>query len=107
MPDPVTVEKTVAEDGREAVARLLVNDGVITDEQLVHGRRILSKMGREATVLSVLKQMGVVNDEQICQTFKSHRFELPLGAPLDRMPDLSEHPTNDSFPALPHRQLDK
>lgn len=79
MPDPVTVEKPVADDGREAVARLLVDDGVITDEQLVHGRRILSKMGREATVLSVLKQMGVVNDEQICQTFKSHRFELPLG----------------------------
>ncbi len=64
---------------RERVAELLLANEVISEEELTRGRRILGKMGSDATVLSVLKQMGVVNDDQICATLKKHRFELPLG----------------------------
>ncbi|MEM9530922.1 MAG: ATPase, T2SS/T4P/T4SS family [Pseudomonadota bacterium] len=66
-------------DGESTLARLLVADGLITQKQLEHGQRIVAKLGREATVLSVLKQMGLVDEEQICEICKNHRFELPLG----------------------------
>ncbi len=86
---PVEKEKipdqAASNDGEDALAKLLVADGVITQKDLEKGQRVVAKLGRESTVLAVLKQMGVVQEEQICEVCKNHRFELPLGDLLMEM----------------------
>ncbi|MEM9182291.1 MAG: ATPase, T2SS/T4P/T4SS family [Pseudomonadota bacterium] len=86
---PADKEKIPAQpasnDGEDALAKLLVADGIITQKDLEKGQRVVAKLGRESTVLAVLKQMGVVNEEQICDVCKNHRFELPLGDLLMEM----------------------
>ncbi|MFK7954956.1 MAG: GspE/PulE family protein [Lysobacterales bacterium] len=76
---------SASNDGEDALAKLLVRDGVITKDELKKGQRVVAKLGRESTVLAVLKQMGVIDEEQICQVCKNHRFELPLGDLLMEM----------------------
>ncbi len=83
--EPSVASKAASNDGEDALARLLVLDGVISPADLKKGQRMVAKLGRESTVLAVLKQMGVVNEVQICEVCKNHRFELPLGDLLMEM----------------------
>ncbi len=83
--NPEVLDRSAVNDSEDVLARLLVGDGVITPDHLKKGQRVVAKLGRESTVLAVLKQMGVVTEEQICEVCKNHRFELPLGDLLMEM----------------------
>lgn len=70
------------EPPKELVAQLLVKTGVLTDKQVDHAERIRAKLGRERSVLSVLKELGAVDDEKIFATLRDKHIRVPIGRML-------------------------
>ena len=52
-------------DTGEEIARLLVQSGVVPAERLAYARRVHAKLGSDRTLLSVLKELGLANDDQV------------------------------------------
>lgn len=70
------------EPPKELVAQLLVKTGVLTDSQISHATRIRDKLGREKSVLSVLKQLGAVDDARIFSILREKHIRVPIGRML-------------------------
>lgn len=84
-PQPDVIDNTAAPQSAkplpsgEALAKLLVDEGVITEKQLQHAQRIQAKLNSDSTLIGVIKKIGAANDEQICTALQAHQFDLPLG----------------------------
>jgi len=62
--------------------RILMQEGVITPDQLKHAMRVHSKLTGHVTLLQVLKDLKLINSEQLQSTLAAHRLNLKIGALL-------------------------
>ncbi len=72
------------------IARLLVEDGVLTEEQLTYAIRIRSKLSMDKPLLSILNEIGYISQEQQRRTLRKHRVSIRIGALLVELGHLRE-----------------
>ena len=78
-----------ADSGLE-IARFLVEDGIITEEQLAYAVRVRSKLSAERPLLGILNEIGYVSLEQQRATLRKHRVAVRIGALLVELGHLRE-----------------
>ena len=61
------------------IAELLVEEGRIDREQLEYARRVHAKLPGTRPLVSVLRELGYVDDRQVRQTLQHRRLDLRLG----------------------------
>lgn len=61
------------------IAALLVDQGLLKDEQLVYAARIQSKLASPKPILDVIKELGLVSDEQIRGIIRSNLSKIRIG----------------------------
>lgn len=80
---------SITDSGLE-IARFLIEDGVITEEQLIYAMRVRAKLSSEKPLLSVLNEIGYVSPEQQRTTLRKHRVSVRIGALLVELGHLRE-----------------
>ena len=71
-----------ATDSGLEIAKFLVEDGVLTEEQLAYAIRVRSKLTTEKPLLGILNEIGLVSPEQQRNTLRKHRISVRIGALL-------------------------
>ena len=61
------------------IAALLVEQGLLKDEQLVYAARIQSKLPSSRPILDVIKELELVTDEQIREVIRSNLSKIRIG----------------------------
>ncbi len=87
---PAPTGSLVAHDPALEIARFLVEDGVLTEEQLAYAVRVRAKLSSEKPLLSVLNEIGYVSLEQQRTTLRKHRISVRIGALLVELGHLRE-----------------
>lgn len=64
------------------IGRILVEQGVISEEQHAYACRIQAKLGQSRSLVQVLKELGYLDDERLRQALRSKQRALPLGSLL-------------------------
>ncbi|HRD49802.1 MAG: Flp pilus assembly complex ATPase component TadA [Candidatus Competibacter sp.] len=72
------------------IAKFLLEDGILTEEQLAYAARIRAKLSTEKPLLSILHEIGYVNLEQQRTTLRNHRISVRIGALLVELGHLRE-----------------
>lgn len=72
------------------IAGLLVQDGVITAEQLAYAKRVRTKLPAPRPVLQVLQDLRYVTREQLQNSLRAHRHGIRLGSLLVELGHLRE-----------------
>lgn len=72
------------------IAKFLLEDGILTDEQLAYAVRIRDKLSTEKPLLSILHEIGYVNLDQQRTTLRKHRISVRIGALLVELGHLRE-----------------
>ncbi len=80
--DPRAAPPTTPPDSGLEIAKFLVEDGVLTEEQLAYAIRVRSKLTTEKPLLSILNEIGYVSPEQQRNTLRKHRISVRIGALL-------------------------
>ena len=68
-----------AENCGVEIAQVLIEQGLLTSEQLRHGQRVLAKLEAGRPLLSVLTALHYVDEEQVRTVLRARRLRLPLG----------------------------
>lgn len=71
-----------AVDARAAIAEMLLRAGAVEPSTLERCRRLMGKMGDEATLLGVLRRVAGIDEGVLLDCVRRTRPELPLGALL-------------------------
>ncbi|HRX70713.1 MAG: Flp pilus assembly complex ATPase component TadA [Gammaproteobacteria bacterium] len=79
-----------ANDTGLEIAKFLVEDGIITDQQLAYAMRVRAKLSTEKPLLGVLNEIGYVSLEQQRNTLRKHRILVRIGALLVELGFLRE-----------------
>ena len=87
---PPSVRPAPAGDSGVEIARFLVEDGVITEEQLAYAIRVRAKLSAERPLLGILNEIGYVSLEQQRATLRKHRVAVRIGALLVELGHLRE-----------------
>ena len=61
------------------IPTLLINDQIITHEQLAYATRVHSKLTTPQTMLDTLLELGLISQEQLQTTLRKHQLNLRLG----------------------------
>ncbi len=72
------------------IAKFLVEDGVLTQQQLAYAIRVRAKLITEKPLLSILNEIGYVSPEQQRNTLRKHRISVRIGALLVELGYLRE-----------------
>ena len=100
-PDHAGVLPTVRRDSRSStplnpndtgmeIAKFLLEDGILTHQQLAYAIRVRDKLSTEKPLLSVLHEIGYVNLDQQRTTLRKHRISVRIGALLVELGHLRE-----------------
>lgn len=85
---PVTKETTerlpatqssVALTGGDAIARLLVEQGLITEAQFIYAKRVKSKLISDRSLVEVLKELRLLTNQQLNTVLKQQRLNIRIG----------------------------
>ena len=68
-----------ADSNHEQVVTLLKKEGLVTDLQMKHARRVQSKLETRRTLLDVLKELNFVTADAIRQAVKANPHSMRLG----------------------------
>jgi len=92
MPSPAGVAECTAPSlsTGETIASLMVQEGYVTKEQLRYAKRIRSKLRSPKTVIGVLEELHFIRTEDVRETLRSQKVEIPLGALLVELGYLRE-----------------
>ncbi len=83
----VTV-KSPADTG-EAIASLLASNGLITDKQLLHARRVRSKLAQPKTLLNTMLDLEFFTTSQLNEVLKKGKLSVRLGDLLVELGDIT------------------
>ena len=78
-------------DGGVEIAEHLIEQGLLTTEQLRHAKRVRAKLDANRPLLSVLTALHYVDEEQVRTALRARRLHLPLGSLLFELGYLSAH----------------
>lgn len=71
--------------------RILIQEGLITQDQLKYAMRVHSKLSGHHTLLQVLKDLKQISSEQLQTTLAAHRLNLKIGALLVELGHISKN----------------
>jgi type IV pilus assembly protein PilB len=72
------------------IADLLVQEGQITPEQLAYATRVQAKLTGQRPLVTVLQELGLVDQQQVRQTLQARRLDIRLGDLLYELGVLKE-----------------
>ena len=72
------------------IVNILVKESLLTREQVVDGRRILSKVEGRRTLLDILKDLKYINNEQIRAAIRDNRVSMRIGSLLVELGYISD-----------------
>ena len=72
------------------IVNILIKENLLTREQVVYGRRILSKVEGRRTLLDILKDLKYINDEQIRAAIRDNRVSMRIGSLLVELGYISD-----------------
>jgi type IV pilus assembly protein PilB len=64
------------------IARLLLDQGLLTEPQLRYALRVRGKVGEEHSLVEILKELGYLNDQQLRTALRTQGHTVPLGSLL-------------------------
>lgn len=88
--------QTVTDTGA-AIANLLLEGGHLTREQIQYARRVQSKLPSQKTLVSVLKELGLITAQQLRDVLAANRLSVRIG---DLLVELGHISLNDLRTAI-------
>ncbi|HRX60023.1 MAG TPA: ATPase, T2SS/T4P/T4SS family [Candidatus Competibacter sp.] len=88
--DQQSISASPSLDSGLEIAKFLIEDGVLTEEQLAYAIRVRSKLSTEKPLLSILNEIGLISLEQQRNTLRKHRISVRIGALLVELGYLRE-----------------
>lgn len=76
LPD---TRNSVASSGGEAIARLLVAQGLISEAQLLYVKRVQSKLISDRSLVEILKELRLLTNQQLNEVLKRQRLNIRIG----------------------------
>ncbi|HTR01426.1 MAG TPA: ATPase, T2SS/T4P/T4SS family [Candidatus Acidoferrum sp.] len=76
-------------DTGEALASLLLNHGLINDKQLIHARRVRSKLAQAKTLLNTMLELEFFTTPQLNEVLKNGKLSVRLGDLLVELGDIT------------------
>jgi len=74
---------------RNEIAKLLIREGLLTEEQLHYAQRVHAKLTSQRSLLSILEELQYVNKDQVQEALRSG-LAVPLGSLLVELGYISE-----------------
>ena len=63
----------------EVIARLLVERGLITEEQLVYAKRVKGKLISDCSLVEIFQELSLLTNQQLKQELKQQRLNIRIG----------------------------
>ena len=76
LPEP---HKPVMAEGGDTIARLLVEQGLITPAKLVYAKRIKAKLVSDRSLVEIVKELGLLTNQQLNEVLKQQRLNIRIG----------------------------
>src|SRR5210317_1944722 len=76
LPEP---HKPVMAVGGDTIARLLVEQGLITPAKLVYAKRIKAKLVSDRSLVEIVKELGLLTNQQLNEVLKQQRLNIRIG----------------------------
>ncbi|MCK4536276.1 MAG: secretion system protein E, partial [Desulfuromonadales bacterium] len=64
---------------KDAIAHLLVQQGLITKDQFIYAKRVQDKLVSSRSLIEVLKELKLLADEQLVDLLKNHPLDIRIG----------------------------
>lgn len=87
------------------IGEILLEQNVLSSEQLAYAKRIRGKLGEQYSLVQVLKELGYLSDQQLSQALKSQNQTLPLGNLLVELGHLKPVELRAALEAQKHPQF--
>ena len=68
--------------GGDAIARLLVEQGLVTETQLSYARRVKTKLVSDRSLIEIFRELSLLTNRQLNQVLKNQRLNIRIGALL-------------------------
>ena len=75
---PVTQSSPTSQGG-DAIARLLVEQGLITEAQLIYAKRVKTKLISDRSLIEIFKELRLLTNRQLNQVLKQQRLSIRIG----------------------------
>ncbi len=63
----------------DAIARLLVEQSLITEEQLIYAKRVKAKLISDRSLVEIFKELRLLTNQQLNQVLKQQRLNIRIG----------------------------
>ena len=63
----------------EAIARLLVEQSLITEEQLIYAKRVKGKLIADRSLVEIFRELSLLTNQQLKQVLKQQRLNIRIG----------------------------
>lgn len=93
---PVATLPPTSQSG-EVIARLLIEHGLITEEQLIYVKRVKAKLISDRSLVEIFKELKLLSNQQLNQVLKQQRLNIRIG---DLLVELGHIRQNDLDAAL-------
>ena len=71
--------KPVMAEGGDTIARLLVEQGLITPAKLIYAKRIKAKLVSDRSLVEIFKELGLLTNQQLNEVLKQQRLNIRIG----------------------------
>src|SRR5210317_1099227 len=73
------VKPSVNSTGNDAVARLLVKQGLVTETQLCYAKRVKTKLVSDRSLIEIFQELHLLTNRQLNQVLKEQRLNIRIG----------------------------
>ena len=73
------VKPSVNSTGGDAVARLLVEQGLVTETQLCYAKRVKTKLVSDRSLIEIFQELHLLTNRQLNQVLKEQRLNIRVG----------------------------
>jgi type IV pilus assembly protein PilB len=73
------VSASSALQGGDAIARLLVSQGLLTEAQLIYAKRIKAKLVSDRSLIEIFKELRLLTNQQLNEILKQQRLTIRIG----------------------------
>ena len=65
--------------GRDSIARLLVEQGLVSETQLSYARRVKTKLVSDRSLIEIFRELSLLTNRQLNQVLKKQRLNIRIG----------------------------
>jgi type IV pilus assembly protein PilB len=75
---PATHEPVMSQGG-DTIARLLVEQGLVSADKLIYAKRIKAKLVSDRSLVEIFKELGLLTNQQLNEALKEKRLNIRIG----------------------------